>query len=488
MDRAYNGMTDQRRQAGPLRSTPFRRTFLAIGASAMGDSFTLVALPIAFLQIGEGPKSFGYVLAVRTLLLILFILPGGVLSDKLAPQRLLAIANLVRFASQSAIAAALLTGHGSVLTVAILYAMHGAASAFAFPASQKILPSILPVESLQSGNALISATFSGGAIIGPLLAGILLAFADPGAAILVDGGSFLVSSILMLGVRSIKPSPPPPAASGDAKPASVDRPEAAPATSPSRAMVRKWGSDLREGFREIARRPWLAAGLGHAALFQVFVLGAVAVLGPTQSIANYGGERAWPTLLITMSVGHLGGGLVALNWKPRNTLLMTYVVLFGPVPALICFASRMPFLVMAATLYIYGVTLSIGNTLWATTLQVHIRPDRLGRVLSFDGLVSYGLQPVGFILLGTFGSLLGAKSVLLSTAGLAAAANLAVVTLRSTRQATAPRDKAPRHQAYTGGHRRDLHRDGTHRLNGAHRGVHRYGAPRQFGVLLPERQ
>ncbi|ACZ29899.1 putative membrane transport protein [Xylanimonas cellulosilytica DSM 15894] len=260
--------------------------------------------------------------------------------------------------------------------------------------------------------------------LGPLAAGVLLTFTEPAAALLVDAGSFLVSAALMVGVRS--------------RSAAAPRTTAASTGASWSGVVDNWLHDLRDGFREVVRRRWLAWGLGHASLFVVLVPGAVTVLGPLTVATSDGGGESWALLLTITSVGHLIGGLLALRWRPANLLSATYLVLLGAVPALLGLALELPLVVTAGLLFAYGLTLSLSNTLWGTALQQAVPLDRLGRIMSFDGAISYGLRPVGFALLGWAGAEFGVRGVLLVTAVLGAGVTVVTGFAAPVRRFAAP--------------------------------------------------
>ena len=388
----------------------FRRVFTATGISATGDTLTQAALPFAILDMSDSATAIGLVLAARALPYALLMLPAGVVGDMMRPQRVLFLANIVRFSVQGLTAALLFTGHASIAALAFLQAVQGAASAFVFPASRSVLPRALRKDQLQSANASISSVFSAAAIVGPLLAGILLTFTSPASALALDATSFLIGAVLLGRI--------------------TDLPEVT--RTASRATTKKsmsWRRELATGFQEVVGSRWLLLGLAHAAGFQVLVVGAVAVLGPVMAQDHYGGDRAWAVLLACMSVGHLLGGLVATRWKPGNPLRAAYVVVLGTAPALLALAAVLPFWSLAPLLVLYGTTLSVGDTLWSTVVQSNVPLDRLSRVISFDGFVSFGLRPLGLAVLGPVAAMAGAEGTLVAMAGASALLTAAAALL-----------------------------------------------------------
>lgn len=398
-----------------LGQPPFRRIIAATGISAMGDSFTLAALPFAVLAGDGGATAVGVVLAARALPLGLLMLPAGVVGDRIAPQRILLVANLLRFAVQALTAGIVFTGDAPLAVLAGLQAVHGSAAAMAFPASRTILPRVVEKEDLQSANATVSSVFSTASIIGPLLAALLLSIADPAAGLAIDAASFLVAAVLLGRVPDLCPQQ-------------------------ARAVrERSWRRELMAGFREVTRSRWLSLGLIHSACFQVLVVGVVSVLGPVIAWERYGGDSGWAVLLSCAAAGHLLGGMAALRWQPRRPLRVTYLVVVGAAPVLVALAAGAGFWLVAAMFCLYGVAISLGDTLWGTVVQSTVPMDRLAKVISFDGLLSFGLRPLGLTLIGPAGAAVGTGPALLASAAAAVLMTVTAVWL-TTRPGFSPHD------------------------------------------------
>ncbi|NEC87731.1 MFS transporter [Streptomyces sp. SID12501] len=400
-----------------FKDRAFRRVFTATGVSATGDALTQAALPFAILAMNDSATAIGLVLAARALPYALLMLPAGIVGDRFSPQRILFLANAVRTVVQGLTAAILFSGHAPILLLAALQAIQGAASAFVFPASRSILPRALHKEYLQRANALISTAFSTAAILGPLLAGVLLAFTSPAFALALDAGSFLVGALLLGRIPNL-PEVPGSTSGGKSGKKATDR-----------TRRSSWRKELATGFREVVNSRWLLLGLVHAAGFQVLVVGAVAVLGPMTALDHYGGDSGWAVLLSCMSVGHLLGGMAAMRWRPANPLRSAYTVVLGTVPALLAMAAGLPLWSLVALLVLYGMTLSVGDTLWETAVQANVPLDRLSRVISFDGFVSFGLRPLGLAAIGPAAAVAGSGNTLVVMAAAAALLTVAAAVL-----------------------------------------------------------
>src|SRR5450756_1549210 len=160
---------------GLLRIRAFRNVFLAQSISVFGDGITPVALTFAVLGLTGSATDLGLVLAAQSLPLAALALVGGVWADRLPRAALMVASDLVRAAVQIAGATLLLAGVAQVWQLAILAAVHGAAEAFFRPAAGAIMPQLVPAERLQQANALMGLSDNFGWMVGPAVAGTLVA-------------------------------------------------------------------------------------------------------------------------------------------------------------------------------------------------------------------------------------------------------------------------------------------------------------------------
>src|SRR5262245_7264448 len=168
-----------------------------------------VALAFAVLEIGGSASDVGLVLAAGVFPLVASVLVGGVVGDRASRRAVMVIADLVRVASQGAMAALLIAGAADVWMLALLAGVTGTATGFFSPASTGLLPEVVPPEELQQANALRSSAISAGEILGPLAAGALVAAAGAGWAVAVDAVTFGVSAACLVMLRVPARAEPP---------------------------------------------------------------------------------------------------------------------------------------------------------------------------------------------------------------------------------------------------------------------------------------
>lgn len=398
-------MTLPRIGLGPLRERDFRLFFTGHSVSLLGDGMAPLALAFAVLGLTGSVSDLGFVLAARTVATVAALLVGGVVADRVSRRSVLLASDVVRFTSQGAVAALLITGHAQVWHLIVLQAVFGAASGFFFPALTGLLPSIVSEPRLQDANALRGLAASGGEIVGPLVAGTLVATVGSGWALAADAATFGVSVVFLARVRA-----------------------PAHAASVPQSFVR----DLLDGWSEFRSRTWLWSGVLAAGVGNMAFAGFI-VLGPAISKESLGGPGAWALILAAFNVGALVGGLTAIKLRPQRPFfaaLLAYLAI--PVP-FVLLALHLPAPAVAAGAFASGVGLLLGNTLWETTLQRQIPRAALSRVTAYDWFGSLAFQPIGFALVGPLSAAFGASGTLWLAAALMLAVTCAVLSLPSVR-------------------------------------------------------
>jgi len=392
---------------GALREREFRLLWLGQTTSVVGDGLVPVALAFAVLKDLDGSATdLGLVLAAQTLPLVTFLLVGGIWADRLPRQLLMVATDLVRMATQGALAVLLLTGRAELWHLIALAAAFGTAEAFFRPASTGLIPATISPGRLQQANALMGMSRSAGFVVGPAAAGLLIALASPGVAFAVDSVTFAVSALFLLGVRVVRPV---------------------------RAEGGSFLGELREGWDEFRSRTWLWAIVLHATLFLFLVVAPFQVLGPLVAERSLGGASAWALIATAFGLGTLLGGAAALRLKPARPMLVScclFVLTPAPV-ALLALAAPAPLIAVAYA--VEGAVVGFFIALWETTLQEHIPEEKLSRVSAYDWMGSLAFLPLGFALAGPVADAVGVATTLWVSAGWALVSTLALLGVRDVR-------------------------------------------------------
>lgn len=264
----------------------FRRYFAGQALSLIGDGLIPLTLAFAALQVG-GPAVLGLVLAANRIPIAVLVLFGGMLGDRWPRRAVMVAADLLRTATQAVTGLLLVTGHAGVVSLVVLQAAAGVGTAVFTPASQGLVPALVPSQQLQQANAALGLAANTAKLGSISVAGALVAAAGPGVALLLDAATFAASAVSLLLLRL---------------------PESAARVG--RASVAR---DVRDGARRVAGTPWLRTMLGYQALLQALVIGPHMVAGPLLAAQVYGGAGAWALIGVVQAAGSIAGGALALR-------------------------------------------------------------------------------------------------------------------------------------------------------------------------------
>jgi MFS family permease len=375
----------------PLREREFRKLWVAMCVSLLGDGAFLVAVAWQVYDLSNTPTAMSVVGIAMTVPTILFLLLGGVASDRFDRRRIMVGADLLRAAAGAALAALALSGALEVWHVAVLAAMYGTGAAFFAPAFDAVVPDIVPSERLAQANALDQLVrplvFR---MAGPALGGLLVASGGAGAVFALDSASFLLSAAVLWRVR-------------------VD---AGPAAEATRSVVR----ELAEGWRFVRRRAWLWATFASAAVAYLCFMGPVEVLLPY--LVKNDLEGSARDLGMVFAAGGIGSVTCALAMGqrdiPRRGITFIYACWTLATLAVAGYglSSAMWQLMLAALAF--NALETAGTIVWATLKQRHVPRTMLGRVSSLDWLISIGLLPLSFALTGPVAAAIGTRGTLVA--------------------------------------------------------------------------
>lgn len=388
-----------------LRTREFRFLFGGQAVSALGDHIVIVALAFAVLEIGGSTSEVGLVLAAGTLPLVATVLVGGVVADRVSRRGVMVTADLVRVASQGAMAALLIAGVAEVWMLALLAGVTGAATGFFGPASTGLLPEVVLAEQLQPANALRGSVAATGEILGPVVGGVIVAAAGAGWAMGFDAATFAVSAACLAMLR-LPVRPPAPRS--------------------------RFVDDLREGWAVFRSRRWVWSFVLYFAFGNV-LWGAWAALGPVVAERDLGGAAVWGAVLAAMGIGALLGSLVAVRARPRRPLLLAAVAdgLFALPLAFL--AAAPPAVLIACGALLGGAGVALAASLWESTLQRHIPSESLSRVSSYDWFGSLAFAPLGLAVWGSVAAAIGIGVSLWVAFGLIVALTLALIAVPDIR-------------------------------------------------------
>lgn len=392
---------------GTLASRNFRLLLACDVVSTFGTAIALVAIPFAVLSIGGSAADVGYVTAAAMLPVIVFLLLGGVIADRLPRQQVMAGANVLQALAQAGSAALVLSGRAQVWELMALAAVRGIGLGFYFPAAAGLLPQTVPEQQRAQANAMDRIGRNTALIIGSALGGVLVGVAGPGWGLVLDAASYAVAALLLIGMRI----------------------PALPRGEASR-MLR----ELREGWQEFSSRRWLWVIVLEFSLLVAVWDGAIDVLGPVVAHDQLGGAHSWGIVLAAQSAGAVLGGLGMIRLRPRRMLLIGSLSVAPTSGLLFTLAVPLAVPVIAVAAFVAGVGIEVFEVNWATAMQQEVPPAALSRVSSYDAMGSWGLSPVGTVVAGPLALALGTPVVLAAGGVLIVLLTAAVLCVPEVRQ------------------------------------------------------
>src|SRR5271154_117597 len=169
--------------------------------------FSMVGVSFAVLKATGSPADLSYVLAAQIAPSLVFALLGGVAADRIPPQRVIIAANLMRALGEGTFGLLALAGHPPLWAMIGLEAVTGTGMAIFYPASQALLPRLVPDSMLQDASAISRLGMNTGQMAGAAAAGLLVAAAGPGWALLLCGIGMTSTVPILLSIRSARSRP-----------------------------------------------------------------------------------------------------------------------------------------------------------------------------------------------------------------------------------------------------------------------------------------
>jgi MFS family permease len=361
----------------------YRRYISGQGLSLVGTWMQMTAQSWLVLTLTGSSTDLGLIVAAQTLPVLLLCPYGGVIADRVDKRKAMIVLQSLMGVQALALGILTVTGTVTVWEIAVLAVMLGFNNAFENPARQSFMSEMVGPDHLRNAVTLNSVMVNVARMIGPAVAGILIATVGEGVCFLVNAASFVpvVASLLTLDLSALHPSPPALRAAGQ----------------------------LREGFRYIARTRELAIPLVMMALVGCLAYEFQVSLPVMAREGLHAGADGFGFMTAAMGFGAVGGGLL-VAWR-GTTGVRTLVIASTCLGAAFAFAALAPSLgVELVALALVGwasiTFMSTGNA----TLQLAADPSMRGRVMSFWFVAFQGSTPIGGPIVGWVMAEAGARA------------------------------------------------------------------------------
>jgi MFS family permease len=359
--------------------------------SLVGTWMATVAQAWLVLQLTNDPFALGIVAAAQFGPILILGLLGGVVADVVPKRPALIALQVSMLVIAFSLAALVATGAVQVWMVIVLAGALGTANAIEMPTRQSFVVEMVGRADIANAVALNSAAFNASRIVGPAVAGLLIASAPLPVAFVLNGVSYLAAIYALVAIDPAK-------LHGSARGAMT-------------RSVRAIGSQLAEGLRYVAGTP--------AVMLPITVLGLVSTAGMNFQVlipvlardVLQVGAQGYGFLLAASGLGSLSAALaIAFGLRPTRRLLLGGALAFGALETLLALSRVFPL----SVLFMFGMgfgVIAIAATA-NTTIQLNA-PDRLrGRVMSVYVTVFAGSTPIGGLVAGTIASRAGAPAAL----------------------------------------------------------------------------
>jgi MFS family permease len=361
----------------------YRRYISGQSISLIGTWMQMAAQSWLVLTITGSATTLGLIVALQTLPVLLLGPYGGVIADRVDKLRLMTVLQVAMGVQALVLGVLTVTGSVRLWEIGVLAALLGLNNAFENPARQSFMLEMVGPENLRNAVSLNSVLVNVARVIGPAVAGILIATVGEGVCFLVNAASFVavVASLTMLDRATLTPSAPSPRAPGQ----------------------------LREGLRYVRRTPELGVPLLMMALAGALAYEFQVTLPVMARQGLHAGATAYGFMTAAMGVGAVVGGLFVAN-KGRTGLppLVLAASAFGVVLLLAALAPNLPVEIVALA-FVGGASISFMST-GNSTLQLTAAPGMRGRVMSLWFVAFQGSTPIGGPIVGWVMAQAGARA------------------------------------------------------------------------------
>ena len=316
---------------------------------------------------------------------------AGLIADRFPKRRLLQITQLMMAGPALLLGILAVTGTAQPWHVYVLAFVFGIGTAFDAPARQSFVSEMVGPEDLTNAVGLNSASFNAARIVGPALAGLLIAAGGSGVEAtgwVIIANAFSYGAVIFVLQRM--------------RTADLDTPELA---------VRGPGM-IRDGFRYVRNRPDLVLVLTIVFFAGTFGLNFQMTSALMATDVFHKGATEYGLLGTTMAVGSLAGALLAARrGRPRYRLVVLAALAFGAVEMLAGLAPS--YLVFMLWTPLLGLTALTMITAANATVQLGTSPMMRGRVMALYMMIFMGGTPLGAPIVGWIGEVFGARWTLI---------------------------------------------------------------------------
>ena len=328
------------------------------------------------LELTNSPFRLGLIGALQFGPILLFSFLSGAISDRVRKRRLLLGTQTALMLQAFTLAVLVWSGHVQFWHVAVLAALYGLATTLDMPSRQAYIAHLVPRGDLMNAIALNSAVFNGARVVGPAMAGLLVARYGTAAAFVMNGASFIAVIGALAAIRT----------------------EGTP--SPRRGIGLR--AEIAEGVRYAAGTPRVALVMALLMVVGLFVVNMNVLVPLIAREVLHEGAHGFGLLMASLGLGAVTGALaVAVLSVGRPPLGMVVGPALAAAGLLLLLSTARHFGTTAAVLVALGFAQIVFMTSCNTTVQIAVPDELRGRVMGLYALVFAGMTPIGALIMGT---------------------------------------------------------------------------------------
>jgi MFS family permease len=370
----------------PLAIRDYRFVWSGESISLLGDQFHTVALAALVLGLTGSGFALGVILIAAAIPRGIFLLLGGVLSDRVSPRDLALVSNVLRAVVTTIVAGLVFGGRVEIWQLATVGAVFGTVDAVFLPAINTLVPRLVPTDRLAAANALLQATGQLVGTVGPAIAGFTVALAGAAAAFAFDALTFAIAALMLWFVRS-----------GATATGVTGTSPAADTDQPSRPSLL---ASLVEGSRVVLGDPVMRSIVILSTALNFAFTGSAVVGLPWLVLVRFGGDASSLGLLFAAYGAGSLAGVVAAGSLPHprrfGSMVLAFVLAAGLGLGAVGVAPSLPMI----GILLVGIGALNGwiNIVVIAWVQGRTDPEVLGRTMSFMMLGSVVAAPLSIAL------------------------------------------------------------------------------------------
>ena len=394
----------RRRALELLRAGPFRRYILGSAVSDTGTWMQVMAQAWVMSSLTDKALLLGMVNFAAGIPTIALTMVGGSAADRYDKRKILIAAQVVQSILAAILGTLVLTGRIQVWHVIVLAACLGVCIAFEMPAISALVPELVRRDQIATAVALDRSVFHGSRLVGPSVAGMLVAWVGAAAAFYANAVSFfaLMIALVSLPARKI----------GTAEEEEQRR------------------SGFKEGLRYVRHDRTILCMIGLIALTTIFIFPFLSVMLPlyVRNILHLGPDRMGILMAVSGS-GSLAGSLGLLSVAHHHRFrFMTMAAVIVSI-ALFSMSRSANFTLTAVAMGILAIGLSLNFGLAGTIVQERAPSHLRGRISAVFGLSFFGLMPIAGLLTTGLSDLIGMRTALMLSSIVFGAGALCVMNI-----------------------------------------------------------